>query len=80
MLVGVEGQPELTVGLGQLVTFNDPPHTVELVVRINGEARVKMRQQRFAAGLQRQHFATSERPSKLFERLQPKRNFFNRFE
>jgi hypothetical protein len=30
--VGMLGEPQLTIGLGEFVSFHNPPHTVELIV------------------------------------------------
>ena len=74
MLVCVDGEPQLPVGFGQLAPLYDPPHAIELVVGVDGVARVEMREQRLASSFQREHGAASERLGKSFQWRQAELN------
>ena len=79
MLVCVDGQPQLSVGFGQLAPLYDPPHAIELVVGVDGVARVKVREQRLASRFQRENRAAGERLRKPFEWRKTKLNSLGRF-
>ena len=74
MLVCVDGQPQLSVGFGQLVPLYHPPHAIELVVGVDGVARVKMGEQRLASSFQRENGAAGERLVKSLKRRQAELN------
>ena len=74
MLVCVDGEPQLPVGFGQLAPLYDPPHAIELVVGVDGVARVKVREQRLAPRLKRENGVAGERLGKSLKRRQAELN------
>ena len=79
MPVSMDGEPQLPAGFGQLVPLHHPPYAIELVVGVDGIARVEMREQCLTPGFQRQDRAAGKRFGKPFELRKTKLNALDRF-
>ena len=79
MLFGMNGEPQLPVGFRHLVALHDSPYAVELIMGVDGIARVEMREQCLAPGFQRQDRAAGKRFGKPFEWRKTKLNALGRF-